>query len=1107
MKRNNHKLKNLLLFLFCIGTWHAIDAKAAPPTGKVVTVDFKSASVETVLKAIQKQTDLSFVYSYEQAESWPKITIRATKKPVEEVIGQIAGLTGCSYEIKGNVVMIAPLKNSGKERTITGLVLDDDGNPLPGASVSVPNGSGKDATVTQATTSDVNGRFSLSLTGEEKRIIVSYIGFASQSINISSASRYEIRLVPDTRSIGEVVVVSNGIYSRKAESITGSTATYTRESLKSIGNQNVLQSLASLDPSFVISDNNIQGSDPNAVLDVNINGKISINGLSDTYSSYPDQPLFILDGFETTLQRISDLSMDRVESITILKDASSTAIYGAKAANGVVVVETKKPERGKLRFSYSGNYQLAWADLSDYNLMNAGEKLQFEKLSGYYGVLDDQGEILNDSQRSLYYSRLKSVIQGVDSYWMNEPLRTALTHDHSLNATGGDSDFRYGLTLRLKNTEGVMHNSGRKNIDGTLDLSYRISRFSFSNQTNIYYTGTENNVVPFSDFSTANPYYSKWDENGESYRVLQSWQEIDGTHYAFNPLWDYNQNSYNKGNQLSVNDNLNIEYRPIEKLRIIGRLGITINRDNSEVFKSPFMTQYIGVEQLKRGSYNSTSSNGMAYDGSMTVSYGDIIGKHAYNIVGGAQLTQQENKQQAYSAYGYITDMFSNPNFSNSYPEGGKPTSNVLKTRSASFYLNANYAFDMRYLFDLNVRTDGASVFGVNNPFSSTWSFGVAWNVHNEKWFKGSSTLNLLKLRYSLGNPGLQNINAKIANNVYTYYTSYPNMFGLSAIISQWGNKDLKWQRTTQHNWGANLEMFKRRLSLVIDYTWRKTDPILLAISQPASTGASLVPMNIGATDNKSFSVSARYTLVQQKALTWLITANAIHTKTKYKKIGDLLEKMNENGRASQTLLRYYDGASSTALWAMKSLGIEPMTGNEVFMKPDGSYTFKWDSADEVVCGDATPDLEGNFGSTLRYKGFSLTMNFRYRYGGQAELTTLLNKVENISYTSLKYNQDKRALYDRWQKPGDVARFKRIDDTSATNLSSRFIADDNTLEFQSVTLGYETTTAKWLSALGLTAFNFRIYTNNILRLSSIKEERGLDYPFQRSVSASLGLRF
>lgn len=435
---------------------------------------------------------------------------------------------------------------TAKGQMYRGVVIDDEDQPLLG--VSVKDKHGKTLTLT-----DQTGEFRVMLPAGETTLTFTYVGMKQQKMRMSTGKKNVIRLQADANAIGETVIT--GIYSRKKESFTGSAASYRKEELKAIGNQNVLQSLSALDPSFVIMENNLAGSDPNAKLNININGTTSINGLSDKYGNDPDQPLFILDGFETTLQRISDMSMDRVESITILKDAASTAIYGSKAANGVVVVETKKPEAGKLRFTYNGSYNVSWADLSDYNLMNASEKLQFEKLSGYYGSLDENGEILDDLNRATYYNRYKNVVAGLDSYWMSEPLRTGFSHDHSFNAEGGDSAFRYGLTMRYRDNGGVMKNSDRQNIDGSVDLSYRIDKFNFSNQTNIYYTKTDNNVVSFSQFAQANPYYSKRDADGEVYKVLESYETINGTQYVYNPLWNYQQKSFNRGDELQFNNN------------------------------------------------------------------------------------------------------------------------------------------------------------------------------------------------------------------------------------------------------------------------------------------------------------------------------------------------------------------------------------------------------------------------------------------------------------------------------------------------------------------------------------------------------------------------
>ncbi len=985
--------------------------------------------------------------------------------------------------------------------TYHGTVIDENGDPLPGVNITYKNAKGV------GVITDVDGNFTLAVPTNVHSLIFSYVGMKTQTVRISSPSeKVKVRMEPDALAIQETVIT--GIYTRKAESFTGSMATYSEKELKTVGNQNVLQSLKVLDPSFIVLENNLSGSDPNATMNLNIGGNTNIVGLETEYTTNPNQPLFILDGFETTLSTITDLSMDRVASITILKDAASTAIYGAKAANGVVVVETKKPEAGRLQFNYNGNFGLEWADLTDYNLMNSSEKLQYEKLAGYYGSLDANGNIIDEYYQNLYNQRMLRTKQGIDSYWMNEPLQTGFTQSHNIFAEGGDAAFRYGIGMTYTQTQGVMKNSNRDVLNGNVQLTYRIDKFAFTNQTNITNTDVENPTVSFSDFARTNPFYDKYNEYGEIDQVIEEIQTISGgTQYITNPLWDLNQKSYDRNNQLSFTNNFQIEYRPLPELRIRGKLGIIVGRSNSKQFDSPEMSKYLNTDQLKRGSYSESNTKSSSYDGSLDISYGKTFGKHTINAIGGMQISENNSNLSMFQAIGYSSDLFSNPNFANGYPEGGRPSSSISKSRTASYYANFNYGYQLRYLLDFNLRTDGSSVYGVNNPFSTTWSLGLGWNIHNEEFFNKNGVLNYLKLRYSVGNPGNANLSAKMANSIYTYYTQYPNMFGLAALISSWGNSGLKWQRTNEHNVGVDIEMFHNRLRLSTDFFIKKTDPLLLSIDFPPSTGISQVPMNIGAMKNIGTTFTGSYIIIRKPDMNWTVNANLRHIRTTYYNIGDLLEKYNEKGRTNQTLTRYYDGASNTALYAVRSAGIDPMTGNEIFIRKDGSYTFKWDSADEVICGDSTPDVEGAFGTSFYWKGFSVNAIFSYRYGGQAFLSTLFNKVENISDVQVKYNQDKRALYDRWQKPGDIAKFKRIDDTSTTNMSSRFIADDNTLELSTVSVGYETTAGKWLQSIGASSFNVRIYGNNLFRLSTIKEERGIDYPFSRRISASVGIRF
>ena len=991
--------------------------------------------------------------------------------------------------------------NQNSKVTYQGTVIDETGNPLPGVNITYKNSNGI------GVITDIDGNFTLAIPQNVHSLIFSYVGMKTQTVRVNNPSeKVKVRMEPDAVAIQETVIT--GIYTRKAESFTGSMATYSEKELKTVGNQNVLQSLKVLDPSFIVLENNLSGSDPNATMNLNIGGNTNIVGLETEYTTNPNQPLFILDGFETTLSTITDLSMDRVASITILKDAASTAIYGAKAANGVVVVETKKPEAGRLQFNYNGNFGLEWADLTDYNLMNSSEKLQYEKLAGYYGSLDANGNIIDEYYQNLYNQRMLRTKQGIDSYWMNEPLQTGFTQSHNIFAEGGDAAFRYGIGMTYTQTQGVMKNSNRDVLNGNVQLTYRIDKFAFTNQTNITNTDVENPTVSFSDFARTNPFYDKYNEYGEIEQVIEEIKSpTGGTQYITNPLWDLNQKSYDKNNQLSFTNNFQIEYRPLPELRIRGKLGLIVGRYNSKQFDSPEMSKYLTTDELKRGSYTESNTKSSSYDGSLDVSYGKTFGKHTVNAIGGMQISENNSNLSMFQAIGYSSDLFSNPNFANGYPEGGRPSSSIAKSRTASYYANFNYGYQLRYLVDFNLRTDGSSVYGVNNPFSTTWSLGLGWNIHNEDFFNKNGVLNYLKLRYSIGNPGNANLDAKMANSIYTYYTQYPNMFGLAALISSWGNSGLKWQRTNEHNVGIDIEMFHNRLRLSTDFFIKKTDPLLLSIDFPPSTGITQVPMNIGAMKNIGTTFTGSYIIIRKPDMNWTVNANLRHIRTTYYNIGDLLEKYNEKGRTNQTLTRYYDGASNTALYAVRSAGIDPMTGNEIFIRKDGSYTFKWDSADEVICGDSTPDVEGAFGTSFYWKGFSVNAIFSYRYGGQAFLSTLFNKVENISDVQVKYNQDKRALYDRWQKPGDIAKFKRIDDTSTTNMSSRFIADDNTLELSTVSVGYETTAGKWLQSIGASSFNVRIYGNNLFRLSTIKEERGIDYPFSRRISASVGIRF
>lgn len=989
--------------------------------------------------------------------------------------------------------------------TITGKVTDRDSMPLPGVAVVIEG-------TTVGTSTDPDGNYTLTTARTDNMTLVfSFVGMKTVKETVGQRTTINVVLASESQNIDEVVVT--GIYTRNKESFTGSSKTYTSKDLKMVGNTNVLRSLRTLDPSFAIVDNNLMGSDPNTLPEINVRGTTSIAAMSQEYDQDPNQPLFILDGFESTLETINNLSMDRVASITILKDAAATAIYGSKAANGVIVVETKAPEPGTLRVNYNGNLNLSFADLSDYNLMNAEEKLEFERLAGYYGDIDGDGEIISEGYAQTYYSRLAEVRRGVDTYWMSEPLRFAVSHSHDLFVEGGDDRMRYGLGFNYNKTQGVMKGSDRDVLNGNVRLIYRYKTLAFTNYMNVDYSIEQREKVAFSEFSRANPYYRKTNEYGEAEPILEVIDESSND-YVYNPLYDMQQNSMDETRTFGFRNNFEIDWRIISTLRARARFSISKSVSDAVVFYSPHLTRYYTTDDDQQGYYSKTNTDNVSYDGDINFTYGQLFNeKHMINAVIGMQVSSTQAQSSGFTAEGFSDDRIINPAHSSGYPEGGTPSYSNSKSRSASYYLNGGYAYDERYLLDFNLRADGSSVFGVDNKFSTTWAVGLGWNIHNEKFMENVSFINFLKLRYSIGNPGNQNFSTHMSSNMYGYLSS-TNPFGLGVYLNSYGNPDLDWQKTRDQNFGIDVELFNSRVNLTFDYFTKDTDPLLVNITLPVSTGTNTIPQNLGSQKTRGYTFSANFFVLRGEDWSWRINANGSHYHYEYQDIGNQLDRYNEqnredeaNGEISSTnMKRYYDGGSPSDLWAVRSAGIDPATGREIFIKKDGTQTFVWDSEDEVVVGSSDPDLEGVIGTSFYWKGLSVSLNFRYRFGGQIFLSTLFNKVENISEDDLQYNQDKRALYERWQKPGDVAKYKGISLTESTEMSSRFVADDNTLSGESISISYETT-AKWLRHIGASSLTFSGYMNDIFYSSSVTNERGLDYPYARSISFSLGLRF
>lgn len=1105
-----------LLTIFLFATSMTVSANSFSQN---ISFSGNGITLKHLFQAVEKQTGYVFFYNKQLLTDTRPVSISADNMPLPEFLQTVLRDQPLTFRIEGKTITLArripelTIRQTAPREapadtteTITGVVTSDTFEPVADASVMV-KGTKKGATT------DAKGTFSIQVSIGQV-LIFTAVGYEPTEIKVRNTSRLMVKMPLSVSSMKDHVVT--GIYQRKKESFTGSSTTFTAKELKMIGNQNALQALKTLDPAFAVVENSTFGSDPNRLPDIEIRGKSSVIGLTEQYGTNPNQPLFILDGFESTLAIISDLSMDRIETITLLKDAAATAIYGSKAANGVVVVETRRPAAGKLRLNYTVNTSFNFADLSDYNLMNAEEKLEFEKKSMFLGSINADGNFVTEEGDAKYNSRLAEIRRGVNSYWMNEPLRFATTQRHTVFAEGGDNNLRYGATLAFGENQGVMKGSDRKLTSGNVRLIYRKDRISVTNSLTIDGVKTTRESIPFSDFSRANPYFRKYNDVGGINKILESFSYIDiasgltqKSETYFNPLYDFKNRNVNKSESQGFTNNFEIEWRALNELRARARFSINQLTAREEIFRSPFNSEFHNTDPLQQGTFFEQNDRQLNYDGDFSLTYGKLLAeKHMVNVVGGIRFTQSSTVGSSYEVRGFVTDEFPNAAFAFDYSDSKRALYRESKRRSASYFINTGYSFDERFLVDATVRSDGASVFGADRQFTTIWSMGLGWNIHNERFFRDSryDWVNSLRLRGSIGNPGNQTFSDYISMRVYRFNNENRNPFGPSVVIANPGNPNLKWQKTVDRNIGLDLITLKNRLRLNVDYFIKTTDPLLVFVALPSSAGASSVSSNFGGLEQKGFTIVANYALLQQRDLNWYLNINARSLKSQYKNFGNALSNFNEKNKGVN-MVRYYDGASPSDLWAVPSLGIDPATGREIFMGKDGNQTFIHDYRDEVVVGNSDPDVEGIIGSSVSYKGFTANISLRYRFGGQVFMQTLYDKVENIPYHKIGLNQDKRALSERWQKPGDNARFKAIMETRSNPMSSRFVEDNNIIGGESISVGYETNNARWLKSIRASGVTFRAYMNDIFRVSTVLNERGIDYPFARSVSFTMGIRF
>lgn len=1039
------------------------------------TMEKKSENLLTILKELGKMSEFEFFYNDNEVSSY-RVSLSVKDAELTDILTDILKDTPLSYRIVDNIIVITPrpADDTPRKVNISGIVKEKNGDILPGVTILLKG-------TTIGTTTDHTGRFVLVLPRQKEMVLqFSFIGMESQEVVIGKQTQFEITMEPEAKTIEEVIVT--GYFERKVDSYTGNAKVVKGEELRTINPTNLVQALAFLDPDIVIQENNESGSDPNKTPSIHIQGTSSITTAKDQFIDDPNLPTFILDGFEVSYQTFHDMDPNRVASIVILKDAAATAVYGSRAANGVIVVTTIAPKPGQVDISYQLNLNFSSPDLSSYDLLDAREKMELER----------KFDIRSATTNVYQYNRVRKWIAGgTDTDWLSLPTRNALVHKHTLNLMGGEKGLRYNLNFNYSGTPGVMKSSERQTYSVTADIIYRPSdKLNFKNSVTYSRNNSKNSPYgSFRAYTLMNPYFPVYDEKGEMIRTYTT-EEADGAVQDFtgtntNPLWDAKNGSFSKSEYSKFIENFAIDWKFYPDFRLQLALAYSEQNDQSDSFVSPDASEFkYTANQADIGRYTIGHERHTSFNGKATLGYVKYIDKHNINVNLGYEISMSKNEAYSHKATGFGSSYLNYLAFATKYQTNSIPSVRESSVNTLGAFLSVNYTYDNRLLFDASLRYDGSSQFGSEKKIAPFHSFGLGWNLHNETFLKGSTFVDQLKIRATYGQTGSVKFAAYQAKDTYSYFKEERYLDNLSIYMLALGNENLKWQKTNQYDVGINAALFNNILSFSFNYYYKQTLDLLYDVILPTSSGFRSYVENLGEMRNKGYSFSARVNLLRRQHANASFFANGNHNK-------------------SENHSQYKDGDPVSAIYAVPSLGIDPATGQELYLDRYGNPTWKYNTDDQRICGDTSPKLQGSFGLNGRYKGLSATLGFSYSLGAQVFNQTLLDKVENAS---LYDNVDRRVLTETWQQEGDIKQFghPRGD---VVQKSSRFVQDENWLKFSSLNLTYDFNTDGFIRKLKLTSLQLTFNTNDLLYLSTVKRERGTDYPFARSFTFGLRANF
>lgn len=1006
-------MRLLVLFLVCsIGLTYAADGYAQKA---MISIDVHNQRVEEILKEIEEQSDFDFFFNNKHVDLNRRVSVSADKSNIFSVLKEVFTGTNVKYSVLDKkIILSVETQSPQQEKTITisGTVLDDKGEPAIGASV-LEKGAKRNGTIT-----DIDGRFKLSVSSEKVELDISYIGYQPQTVTAQAGKELTITLLEDAKQLEEVVVVGYGTQSKKT--LTGAVSMVNMGDVEMNTVPNVSRALGGKAAGFRVNQYSAQ---PGGSAKFYIRGETSAGAGND--------PLFVIDGFPisssgnlgsgngiyesgNTDNVLESLNPDDIESISVLKDAASTAIYGARAGHGVILITTKRGKNQQPRITYSGvgsvqvarsNYQM----LDTRMYMDMRNKQMYEEWLKLNGMGIYEGYVAKSETPGQYTPKYSNdeILMANGTDWLDAVMRNGYMQQHNLSVNGGTEKTRYLASVNYMNQEGIVKNNGVSRFSARFNLDQEINKHISFGLTATYSQNRYDNV-PLGDNANeysgvltgaiqANPTLPIYNSKGE---------------YFIDPMRPFVANpvSLLEIQDKTVKDRIMgsafVLVKPISDLELKVQLGA----DRSMQKRSGYLPKTTLQGKNHNGRADISQENRTSYLMELTAQYTKKLGDHQLKAIAGYSFQKFEHDGVSAGNEDFLIDGFGFNNLGSGNYKKPAVGSWASLNSIGSLFARANYSYKGRYLLEATVRADAASNFAPENRWGYFPSVSAGWMVSEEKFMQGATNwLSMLKLRASYGQTG----NSNIGYRIYDYYT-----VGKSSIIggaeqsgvyaSDLGNKKITWETTTELNVGLDFGAFNNRLKLTAEYFKRKiTDLLVDNKPLPFYNEVNQIAGNIGATQGQGIELTLNTVNVVTKDFEWNTTLTLSHYEDRW-----LERDPNWKPKAYQKA-----NDPLRAWWSYEAIGLlqpgEKVPDAQKNLVPgmmklkDRDSNGVLDEKDQIYIDNGDPKIIYGLNNSFRYKNFDLSIYF-YGEAGQKkgnsyyEGWTQMDNGVNVSTYALK---------------------------------------------------------------------------------------------------------